>query len=219
MMDKLGSMVCNPLEEIRVSLRDVRGKPHVEFRVYGRSRSGEPDPLPGREGITLPAGLLPVFLRVLSQAQEILIKRGVIYIPTPAEATVMDRGEPITVRLAGPPGRHDSRHHPRVALSVPVECRAVDPESFWPSKPVTGEAKDVSIGGAQVWLAERLPRFKQADVFMVIEGMIFRARAEIVGVELETNKETKGGNYRHSLRWVVMEAHAKEALSKVVLMN
>ncbi len=88
--------------------------------------------------------------------------------------------------------------------------------SFWPAKPVNGEARDVSIGGAQVWLAKRLPRFKQADVFMVIEGMIFRARAEIAGVELERNREVKGGYYRHSLRWVVMEAHAKEALSKVV---
>lgn len=84
---------------------------------------------------------------------------------------------------------------------------------------MTGEAKDVSIGGAQVWLQKPLPRFRQADVFMVIEGMIFRARAEIVGVELETIKETKGGCYRHSLRWVVMEAHAQDALSKVVLMN
>ena len=81
---------------------------------------------------------------------------------------------------------------------------------------LSGEARDVSIGGAQVWLAKRLPRFKQADVFMVIEGMIFRARAEIAGVELERNREVKGGYYRHSLRWVVMEAHAKEALSKVV---
>jgi len=215
-MDKLGSMVCNPLEEIRVSLRDVRGEPHVEFRVYGRSRSGEPDPLPGREAISLPAGLLPVFLRVLSQAQEILIKRGVIYLPSAAEATVLEHGEPVTIRLAVPPGHRDARQHPRMPLSVPVECRVVDPESFWPAKPVNGEAKDVSIGGAQVWLAKRLPRYKQADVFMVIEGMIFRARAEIAGVELERNREVKGGYYRHSLRWVVMEAHAKEALSKVV---
>ena len=216
MMEKLGSMVCNALEEIRVSLRDVRGESHVEFRVYGRSRSGEQDPLPGREAISLPVGLLPALLRVLTQAQDLLIKRGLIHIPSPAEATVMDGGVPITVGLAGPPGRRDSRQYPRVPLSVPVECRAVDPESFWPSKPVNGEAKDVSIGGAQVWLAKRLPRFKQADVFMVIEGMIFRARAEIVGVELETNKETKGGNYRHSLRWVTMEAHAKAALSRLV---
>lgn len=130
MMDKLGSMVCNPLEEIRVSLRDVRGEPHVEFRVYGRSRSGEPDPLPGREAITLPAGLLPVFLRVLSQAQEIPIKRGVIYIPSPAEATVLEHGEPVTIRLAVPPGHRDARQHPRMPLSVPVECRVVDPEKL-----------------------------------------------------------------------------------------
>jgi len=216
MMEKLGSMVCNALEEIRVSLRDVRGEPHVEFRFYGRSRSGEQDPLPGREAISLPVGLLPVLLRVLTQAQDLLIKRGLIHIPSPAEATVMDGGVPITVGLAGPPGRRDSREYPRVPLSVAVECRAVDPDSFWPAKPVTGEAKDVSIGGAQVWLPKRLPRYKQADVFMVIEGMIFRARAEIVGVELETKKDIRGGYYRHSLRWVTMEAHAKAALSRLV---
>jgi hypothetical protein len=219
MMDKLGSLVCNSLEEIRVSLRDIRGKPHVEFRVYARPRSGESGALPGREAIALPASLLPVFLRVLTQAQEILIKRGLIYIPTPAEATVLEHGEPVTIRLAVPPGHRDARKYPRVPLSVAVECRLVDPESFWRAKPVNGEAKDVSIGGAQVWLAKRLPRFKQADVFMVIEGMIFQARAEIVGAELETKKDVKTGNYRHSLQWITMEGHSKEALSKVLPTN
>jgi hypothetical protein len=216
MMERLGSMVKNRLEEIWVSVGEIQGEANVELRVHGRSLSGKEEPLPGREAITLPVGLLPVLLRVLTQAQDVLIKRGLIYIPSPAEATVMEGGLPVTVRMARGSAGRDSRKHPRVSLSVAVECRVIDPDSFWPAKPVNGEAKDVSIGGAQVWLVKRLPRFKQAEVFMVIEGMIFRARAEIAGVELDTKKDGKSGYYRHSLRWVMMEAHAKEVLSKVV---
>jgi hypothetical protein len=214
--ERLGSMVKNRLEEIWVSVREIQGEANVELRVHGRSVSGKEEPLPGREAITLPVGLLPVLLRVLTQAQDVLIKRGLIYTPSPAEAIVVEDGLPITVRMADAAAGRKSRLYPRMSLSVPVECRVIDPDSFWPAKPVNGEAKDVSIGGAQVWLSKPLPRFKQVEVFMVIEGMPFRARAEIAGVELEAKKEAKSGYYRHSLRWVTMEAHAKEVLSKVV---
>jgi ABC-type transport system involved in multi-copper enzyme maturation permease subunit len=43
----------------------------------------------------------------------------------------------------------------------------------------------------------------------------FLAFLAILGVG-ETKKDAKSGYYRHSLRWMTMEAHAKEVLSKVV---
>ncbi len=214
MTEKLGQVSRNKLEDIWVSLHEVRGEPQVELRVCVRSAAGDTKPLLGREGIVFPASLLPDLLRVLTQAQELLLKRGLIYFPT--SAVVLERGEPTAVRRAASPGPQASRRNPRVPVSLPVECRLVDPDASRPDKQVAGEARDVSIGGAQVWLPKRLPRFVQVEVSTVMAGMNFRARAEVVTVEMEAKKDPKTGYHRHGLRWVVLDAPAKAALSKVI---
>jgi hypothetical protein len=214
MTENLGQVSRNQLEDIRVSLSEFLGKPHVELRVYVRSALGDGKPLLGREGIVFPASLLPDVLRMLTQAQELLLKRGLIYVPAPS--VVQERGEPTTVRRAASPAPQASRRNPRVPVRLPVECRLVRPDASRPDKPVAGEIKDVSIGGAQVWLPQRLPRFVQVEVSTAVEGMSFLARAEVVTVEIEAKKDQKTGYHRHGLRWVVLEANAKAALSKVI---
>jgi hypothetical protein len=216
MSERLGQVVVNQDEELCVSLREIRGEPHVELRVMARATPAESSRPAGLQSVHLPVGLLPELLRAMTEARQLLTKRGLI--PS-TEVTVMEQGEPVTVRLAPQKGRVDCRRHPRVHLSLPLECRLVDPAKFWPGKWITGEVKDVSIGGAQVWLPERLPLFKQLEVSIVIEGSIIRARADIVGVELKVMCAHDKRGYRHSLQWVEMEPQGRAALSKMVPMT
>ena len=205
MTDTLGQVALNPLEDLKLSLITIRGEPHVELRVYARTATGTASGLPGVRAIALPLSLFPEVLRVMTEAKDVLATHRLIF-PS------------ITPRVATPPGRTDSRKDPRVHLSLPVECRLLDPTTFWPGKWVTGEIKDLSIGGAQVWLPECFPCFKQIEVFGKIEGTAFRGRAEIVGAD-PMKKAPKNGRYRHSLRWVGMDTRAKSALSKLVPMT
>jgi hypothetical protein len=232
MTEKLGQVSRSAFEDIWVSLRDIHGEPHVELRVYSRGSPFDATPLPGLEEIVVPVNQLPALLRELREAQELLSQRGLIQLPSTAPTTLREREEPITVgweapptggptetvtvRRAPPPDRKDPRQYPRVPLNLPVECRLVDPDSFWPGKPITGEILDVSLGGAKVGLPQPLPRYGQVEVFVMIKGSLFRARAEIVGAERERKKDLKGRYYRHSLRWVMIDAQAQVALSKVV---
>ena len=126
---------------------------------------------------------------------------------------------PIRNRLDSHPGRRDSRRHPRVQLCVKVECRLMNPEKFWPGPPFQGEITDVSIGGAKVWLPQRLPLFKEIQVTAVVEGRLFRARAEVVGADARVQRDARTTRCRHSLRWVLMDAHSKEILSRVVAVS
>lgn len=214
MVEKLGQVSRNPLEDIRLSLTEIRGEPHVELRVYVRSAPGDDKPLLGREGIVFPARFLPDVQRMLTQAQELLIKRGLIYVPAPT--MVQERGVPTVVRPPTAPRPQPSRRSLRVPLKVPVECRPVHPGGSQPGKPVSGEMRDVSVVGAGVWLAKRLPRFEQIEVSAVIAGLAFRAIAEVVTLEIEAKKEPKTGYHRHGLKWVVLEPEARAVLSKVI---
>ena len=215
MMEKLGQLVCNQFGEIRISLREIRGEPHVELQVFPRPTPGNGNGLPGGQAIALPAALLPAFLRVMGQAQDLLLKRGTIYVPSLADITTMERGEAIAVGQGPLSHQPSSRRHPRLPLDLAVECRVIDAASFWPGKPVTGKINDLSMGGAQVCLPKRLPRFQEVEVLMMSEGRLLRARAEVVGADLE-REGRDSGPYRHHLRWVAMEADAKAVLSKVV---
>ncbi len=215
MEEKLGHVLRNPLEEVRLSLLEIRGEPHVELRVYRRAAPTEASALPSTEGVAIPVNVLPDLVRVLTQARDSLTKQGRIFVPAPTEARVMERGELITEHLGDRHAGQAGRQYPRVAMNVPVECRLLDPGSIWAGKPVTGEVKDISLGGAQVWLPKCFPRFRQIEVVMMIEGAPFRARAEIVGTDLMKTKKGQE-SCRHNLRWVVMDASAKAALSKVI---
>jgi hypothetical protein len=91
----------------------------------------------------------------------------------------------------------------------------LDPEGPEVAQTIVGQIKDVSRGGAQAWFPQRFPQLKQVDVFMTIDGVSFRGRAEIVGPDDRGKAEVKGGLYRHNLRWVALHAQGMAALFKV----
>ncbi|MFQ5989509.1 MAG: PilZ domain-containing protein [Candidatus Methylomirabilales bacterium] len=197
-----------------MSIREVQGAPHVDLRVYRRSARLGGDGVGGMEGIALPLTLLPELLRVLEESQERLVQE------------VLRRGRPrdyerdlesdqtinhndAKTTAAAPRRLLGDRRGRRVPLRVPIECR------HWPAVDyytVTGETEDVSVGGAQVWLLERFPLLSPVAASMRIAGLPFQLLAEVVGVGVRP----KHGRYRHSLRWLGLNAQAKAALSQVI---
>ncbi len=211
---KLGQVSRSQCEEICAILREVNGTPHVELRVYRHSHRPGEESLPGTEAIALPVEMLPDFLRMLEQAQDQLARQAVVHLPSFAEATAMEAGEAVTLDAFCPPSRRgDARRQCRVPLVVPVGCRLLDGED--PSKAVTGETEDVSTGGAQIWVSERFSLYSRVEVIMRIGGMNFQGRAQVVGAEVHP----KGGRYRHSIKWVGLNAEATAALSKLASTN
>jgi hypothetical protein len=198
-----------------ISLRTGEGDPQVELRMYGRA-GGSAEPVHTAESVAIPASLLPILVRALSHVEKTLINRGVIYVPPSSKITHMEQGSNLTLGTEGRGGSQAARQHPRVTVNVRVECRLLDAKDFWPSPPVNGEIKDVSLGGAQVCIAKRLPRFAQVEVFMVVDGLVFRGRAEIVAADIGHGRTAEEGGYRHSIRWLALENHAREVLTKIV---
>jgi len=216
MDERLGHLVRDQGEEIWVSLREAGGEQHVELRVFERQTSAGAGSAPGKERISIPVSLLPVLIKALSQAQDVLVHRGLIYVPQTPNVTHMERGDAVPLGIADRPKVQASRKHPRVALNIRGECRLLDKKSFWPGKPVVGEIINVSLGGAQVCLPARFPRFGQVELIMVVDGMMFRGCAEVAGADAEVQSGPTYGQFRHSLRWVSLEGPAKEILTKIV---
>lgn len=216
MAERLERLLCNQTEEMWISLRTEEGDPQVELRMYGRTGAAGAEPVRAAEAVAIPASLLPSLVRALSHVEKTLIGRGVIYVPPSSKITHMEQGSSLTVGTEGRGGAQPARQHPRVTLNVRVECRLLDAKDFWPSPPVSGEVIDVSLGGAQVCVAKRLPRFAQVEVFMVVDGLVFRGRAEVVAADIGHGRPADESGYRHSIRWLALESHAREVLTKIV---
>ena len=216
MDERLGHLVRDQGEEIWVSLREARGEQHVELRVYERQTTAKAELAPGKERVSVPVGLLPALVKALSQAQETLVHRGLIYVPLTPKVTQMERGDAVLIGTKDRPKVQASRKHPRVVLNIRGECRLLDKKSFWPGKPVGVEIMNVSLGGAQVCLPTRFPRCAHVELFMVVDGMVFRGRAEVAGADASVHGGTAGGQFRHSFRWVSLEGPARDVLTKIV---
>ena len=215
MTETLGQVALNPLEDLKISLMKIRGEPHVELRIHPRAAPGDAGGLPGGRALALPVSSLPELLRAMMEVTEAFIKRELIPLP---ETKGVDTWQSTTPTVASLPARTDSRQNPRVHVRISVECRLLDPTTFWPGKWVAGEITNLSVGGAQVWLDEHFPRFRQVEVFGEVEGTVLRGRGEIVGADLMRTAPTNG-RHRHSLRWVSMDTFAKSALSRLVPMT
>lgn len=213
MKKRLGQVSRTKLEDICVSIREVQGTPHVDLRVYRRSARLGGDAVGGMEGITVPLNLLPELLQVLDESQERLFQEMLKHPRSHAKVRKSQAQEGAELRNANnavtPRRLLGDRRGRRVPLRVPVECR------HWPAVDyytVTGETEDVSVGGAQVWFPERFPLLSPVAVSMQIAGLPFQLLAEIVGVGVRQ----RYGRYRHSLRWLGLNAQAKAALSQVI---
>jgi hypothetical protein len=215
--ENLGRISRNESEEIRVSLQEIQGDLYVELRVSARpARQGRAS-LPQQQAIVVPLDALPDLCRVLVQAQDHVLRDGLMQAPSRAQKTITEAGE--AVALPGTDPRAPRRYHrrePRIPVRLPVECYFLSTQDSSPSEPmeerVTGEMKDVSGGGAQVWLSEHFPPPSHVAVFMRIGKLTFRGQAEVV----ESASQPKDGKYRHNLRWLSLNDQAKAALTKLI---
>jgi hypothetical protein len=203
MAEKLGRVVRSQWEDIWVLLDRGPEEPRLELRLHNHEGSAETARVSGEEWIGLPVRLLPDLLQALAQAQDQLRAWG-----------LLKRSQPAT-NLRGLTRRIDARQFPRVVMDPAAECRVLDPEGPEVAQTIVGQIKDVSRGGAQAWFPQRFPQLKQVDVFMAIDGVSFRGRAEIVGPDDRGKAEVKGGLYRHNLRWLALHAQGMAALFKV----
>jgi len=66
----------NPDEEIRVSLREYKGHPFVDIRVYWKPPQGEPGPT--RKGVTFNPEFYPEFKKAITALEAALIKKKLV---------------------------------------------------------------------------------------------------------------------------------------------
>jgi hypothetical protein len=208
--EKIGQIARGQYEEIWVSLVEDRGETSIEFRTYASPSQGGTEWIPSRESINVPARALPDLLQLLIRIDRRLVEKG-----EPAVA-VRKEAVPVSVRSASPPGTRDARRHSRVLLRLVVECRPVAAANANAGSPVPGEAMDLSLGGAQVWLPMRLPRYSFAELSTLINGERFTARGEVVSVAALPKMVGGKPIYRHGFRWLPLPGAAKEVLSRAL---
>ena len=213
-MEHVGKVPCGPLEEVWVSLGEVHGKPQLELRIRGASAPDKAPLLPEHQGILLPVDQLPSLLRLLTRLREVCVTRGLLSDTGQASVVMMEQGDSIVLPLQK--RAIVARRDPRMPLRLPVECRLVDTEGFRPLKPISGEIRDISLHGGQVWLPRRLPRFTHVDIAGLLDGKGFQARAQVVNVEPESKRDPTTGYYRHGLKWVAMEPKPREILTAAI---
>ncbi len=66
----------NPEEEIRISLREYRGHPFVDIRIYWKPPDGEPGHT--KKGVTFNPEFYPEFKKAITALEEALIKKKLV---------------------------------------------------------------------------------------------------------------------------------------------
>jgi len=76
-MDQLiATIEKNADEEIRVSLREFKGHPFIDIRVYWKPADGEPGPT--KKGVTLSPELFPRLKEAISALEAALLKAQLV---------------------------------------------------------------------------------------------------------------------------------------------
>ena len=76
-MDQLIATIAkNPDEEIRVSLREYKGHPFIDIRLYWRPPDGEPGPT--KKGVTLSPEFFPDLKKAVLALEAVLLKAKLI---------------------------------------------------------------------------------------------------------------------------------------------
>ena len=217
-MEQFGQICCNRHEELWISLKEVCKKWRIELRVLGRSEAGTAQPRAGSGLITLPIEQVPLVVDRLVQAWDSCVKRGLIGAPSAKETIIMDQGEPVVLREHSRAQSQRGRRHPRMSVRYPLVCQTVTTTNCPRSRILKGEFRDLGVGGAQVWLPDRLQLGQLLEVAAMIDGQPFRARAEIVGAGLQSKHESNGGqSFRHSLRWLSYNSAAGDILTMTLV--
>lgn len=215
MKEDLGRISRNESDEIRVSLHEVQGDLFVEVRVSGRPARQGRAPVQ-EQAMLVPLEALPNLCRVLVQAQDRVLRDGLMRTASRPTETTPDASKPTAPQEADPRrSRQYKRRQPRIPVRLPVEAYPLgnqDPSHSEPAgEKVTGEMKDVSNGGAQIWLSKHFPPPSRLAVFLRIGKHTFRGQGLVVG----SGPQPKEEKYRHNLRWLSLNDGAKAALSKL----
>jgi len=216
-VEQLGQIPCNGYEEVWVSLKEVCQKWHIEFRVYERSDDGRRQPRPGRDIINLPVEQLPLLLERLRHAKDTCLSRGLLWASVDGAFAPVGRaaaaGRPDRTRVTG----IRARQHPRLPVRYAAVCQPMGVGEFRRSTLLRGELRDLSVGGAQIWLPCRLGLAQQVEVSALIQAQPFRAKAEIVGANLRFKGDPATGSIRHSLKWITYSSGAADILTMTLL--
>jgi hypothetical protein len=216
-VEQFGQIVCNRYEELSISLKEVCDRWHVEFRVHGRGQGGAAETRPGRSIINLPIEQLPLFLDRLSHVRDSCVSRGQLGGASVSEMVVMDQGERVVLQNPARLRWQRVRQYQRFPVRYGVVCQP-RPTDLSPRPPcLRAEFRDLSVGGAQILLPCRLELGQQVEIAGMIEGQPFRAKAEVVGAQLEDGGEAGRANLRHSLKWLTYNAAAADILTMALL--
>jgi len=163
------------------------------------------------EGIVVPLDFLLELRRLLEEIADRVVAEEPSHPPSPSSVITMERGERVNLDLNIPLSRRSEfRRTVRVPVKVQVACRLVSETCS--AKPLIGAIKNISTGGLQLWLAERLPLYSCVELFARIAGANFRGQAEVVRAEVQP----RDGLYEHGLRWLHLTPPAQDALAKVI---
>ena len=205
----------NQLGKICLSLHHADGGRSIELRVcYPSSQSGDACE-PQGEGIAVPLDFLLELRRllgqILGQTEDRSMNERSSHPSSPPLAISMERGEATALDLNVPFSRRgDFRRTARVSLNIQVACRLMSESN--PPQPLIGAIKNISIGGLQLWLAQRLTLFSRVELFARFADVNFRGRAEVVRAEVQP----EDGRYEHGLRWLGLTPQSEVALEKVI---
>ncbi len=216
-MEEFGQIICNRYEELSISLKEVCDRWHVEFRVHSRAQDGAAETRPGRSIINLPIEQLPLFLDRLGQVRDSCVSRGQLGGTSVGEMVVMDQGERVVLRDPEHLRFRRARQYQRFPVRYGVVCQPQPTDLSPRPRCVRGEFRDLSAGGAQILLPCRLELGQAVEVAGMIEGQPFRAKAEVVGAQLEHGWDANRGNLRHSLKWLTYNAAAADILTMALL--
>lgn len=217
MKKTFGRFSRNEFGEIQVSLEDLQGELYLDLRIYSRPVHQAEGSRAEPETILVPVRMLRDLCEILERTKEDLVKERLVDTPTPEKVITTQTRKPVFVlRAEQPRSQPDRRREPRVPVRLPVACRFLSAPKDCPPIPVrkhvTGETRDLSRGGAQVWLPEQFPIGAHLAVFMRTGELTFRAQTEVKGVA--TNPEH--GNYRHNLQWLVLDPQARTGLLEIM---
>jgi hypothetical protein len=204
-------------EEMWVSLKEIYRKWHVELRLCSQSDDRLPQERPARVAINLPIEQLPVLLEQLAQVRDSCIKRGLLGRGSTGETVVMDRGESVALQDRYRPRGQRGRRYPRMQVRYSVICQPLATVHSARSTILQGVFRDLSAGGAQIWLPCRLELGQQVEIAGMIDGQPFRARAEVVGAGVQAKRGASGEQVRHSLKWLSYNAAAADILTMTLV--
>lgn len=203
----------NESGEIHVSVHEIHGERYLNLRISSRPSSDEGSS--ETEAIIIPICMLPDLCQTLEQTKADLVKEGLMDVLSHPAITEV-RKPVFVLRGEQPGGQPDRPGESPVPVRLPVECRLLSAPKSWPTKPatnpVTGETRDLSAAGAQVWLPEQFPIGTHLAVFMRSGELTLRAQAEVMGVV----SDPQHGHYRYKLHWMVLDDQARTTLLQIM---